>query len=161
MAIKKPLEFDNAPPEQEGESAEARYEVFARRLELTTKSGGIHKEFSHQSGTVQVDKESAEAFRQKEEAERAERTRLARVRIEQENMKLDQYLNTHDPQKAWDANLDIYRGWGKSLLVALVVFFSFRALAELFSLANGRPGPELWSYLAVAALAHIVPRLAS
>lgn len=155
MAIKKPLELTSTPPEIEEESAEARYEGFARRLELTTKSGGIHKEFSHQTGTVQVDQEGLEEYRHREEAERLERTRRARAKIEQENAKIDLYLNEHDPQAAWDTNLDRFRGWGKGFLAALVVFFSLRAIAEIFSLATGRPAPGLWSYLAVAILAGI------
>lgn len=142
MAIKKPLELESAPPEDGDGEAEARYEGYARRLELTTKSGGIHKEFSHQTGTVQVDQAGVEEYRAREEAERQARAEKARENLAKENEKLRVFMEVEQRDLKWGDRVATIEGALKFGLMLAAAFFGIVGLAELYYLSTGAARPS-------------------
>jgi hypothetical protein len=153
VAAKKRLEIGPSPLEDDG--AEARFEN-ERRLELTTKSGSVHRGFSHESGTVKIDDTGVAEYRERSELERQERMERLRTQLEKEDEKLRHLSDPSPAQKNRDEALDQASGWGRSALIALTVYFALRGIYELVCLALGRPATEFWPFVTLAILSMIV-----
>ncbi|MGZ3717256.1 MAG: hypothetical protein ACXWR1_03040 [Bdellovibrionota bacterium] len=150
MAAKRRLEL--TPTLLEEESPESGN----RRIELTTKSGKAHKEFSVETGTVVVDDSGLEEFRKREEAAAAERTARTREHYLREEEKLRNIFNQNSGVSRLERRFDAVSTAGKFILIASVVYFGALGIFQLFSLAFGRPAPNAFMFLAMAAVAGVV-----
>ncbi len=157
MAVKRPLELTPTPLDEEApETPEAKYAEADRRLELVTREGEAHKEFSHETGTVAIDETGLEEFRKRNEAESAERSARAREHYRREEEKLREVFQRNSPAGQLEERLEPGIKASRFLLVAFAVYFAARALVGLGGLALGHAAPELFTYLAMAALAAFV-----
>jgi hypothetical protein len=160
VALKKPLELEPTPLEGDDSAdsggAKSRYETHDRRIELTTVSGKTHREFSHETGTVQVDDAGLEEFRKKHEAETAERAQRTREFHAKEAEKLRKVFTNNSLGGQLDEQTEGLQYLGRIVLVGSVLYFGFRGVVELGGLAAGHAAPQAMMYIVMAAVAAIV-----
>lgn len=150
MAIKKPLEFKPAPTGEAVDDTEARFVTFGRKLEMKTSGGGIHKEFSHETGTVQVDKAGLDEFHAREQKDREERAVKAKEAYSREHQKLQTFMAAENSDVKWGEKMAVAEGVLRYALMFAAAFFGITGLAELYYLSTGAARPDNfggWTWL--------------
>lgn len=153
MAIKKPLEFQSSAAEEPSEEAEARFETYGRKLELKTSGGGIHRDFSHENGTVQVDSSGLEEFHAREQKDREDRAAKAKATYSKEHEKLQAFMAAEQKGVKWGEKMAVAERVVRYALMFAAAFFGITGLAELYYLSTGAARPSSfggWTWLGFA-----------